>query len=126
MANILIVDDDADVGITIRAMLAGSSHEVMYEGDPGRVKRILLESAFDIIISDVFMPEFDGIELVLMAREINPEVKIIVITGGSRHFPSGSGALQDITDSVEMFGANLVLAKPFRRRELIDAIETLV
>lgn len=126
MASILIIDDDVDVGNTVVAMLAGTGHEVMFESDPWRIKKMLSENSFDLIISDIFMPSFDGIEVVLTANKINPETKVLIMTGGSSNFPSGSQSLSDLAESSELLGARGVIMKPFRRQDLIDAVTKLL
>ncbi len=126
MARILVVDDISDIGVTVEAMLAGSGHDVMSESDPDRIRSALSKKIFDLIISDIFMPEFNGLELILKVREVSPATKVLVMTGGSPSFQRGTDALRDITDSAEIFGAVGVLHKPFRKKDLIDAVNELV
>ncbi len=126
MAKILIVDDDPDVTGTVEAMLFGTGHEVTCENESERVASILSAEVFDLVISDVFMPEYNGIELVLDVKRTSPETQILVMTGGGRFFPSGSDALGAITDSAEMFGASATIMKPFKRQQLLDAVSELV
>lgn len=126
MARILIVDDDADVTGTVEAMLFGTGHEVTCENKSVHVAGILSREIFDLIISDVFMPDCDGVELVLRIKKASPKTKILIITGGGQLFPSGSEALGTIIGNTEIFGANAVLMKPFKRQQLIDAVAELV
>lgn len=126
MASILVVDDEVDIGSTIEAMLSGCGHNVQCESDPDRIRGVLKENYFDLIISDVFMPYFNGIELTLQVKEENPKTKVLLMTGGSSHFPSNSDALRDITGSAEAFGANAIINKPFKKSDLIDAVNGLV
>lgn len=126
MAKILIVDDDADVTRTVEAMLFGTGHEVTCENKSKRVENILSETVFDLVISDIFMPEYDGIELVLDIKKASPGVRILIMTGGGRFFPPGSDALAEITDSARMFGASAVITKPFKRQQLLDAVSALI
>lgn len=126
MVRILVVDDDVDVGNTIVAMLAGVDFEVVLESDPWHIQKTLSVEAFDLVISDIFMPEFDGFELVQKVKEINPLTRVLLMTGGTRHFPSGSRALTELTDSSEFLGANGVISKPFRKQELIDQVRKLL
>ena len=126
MAKILVVDDDDAIGATIKAMLSGSNHHVVFESDPRRIMEAVSNDRFDLIISDVFMPEFDGLELVMKVMETNPSTKVLVMTGGSRLFPNHSRDLEDITNSATLFGASKVIHKPFRKTELIDAVDSLI
>ena len=126
MARILVVDDDAGVTGTVEAMLFGTGHEVTCENKSMHVAGILSTEIFDLIISDVFMPDCDGIELVLRIKKASPETKILIMTGGGRLFPSGSQALGNIMGSAEVFGANAAIMKPFKRQQLVDAVAGLV
>lgn len=126
MAKILVVDDDAGVSRTIQAMLFGTGHEVTCETNSKLVVDNLSTAVFDLIISDIFMPECDGIELVLKIREVSPETKILIMTGGGRMFPSGSESLGDIIEGAQLFGANTAIMKPFRRQQLVDTVFGLV
>lgn len=126
MAKILIVDDDEDVAQTVEAMLYGTGHEVTCENKPKLVTSLLSTEAFDLVISDVFMPEYDGIELVLDVKRASHKTKILIMTGGGQHFPSWSSALGDIIGSAKMFGANATIMKPFKRQQLVDAVSELV
>lgn len=125
MAKILIIDDDQGVGNTVTSMLAQGNHEVVFESLSVRAFQMLSESTFDLVISDVFMPNCDGIELVLEIKRARPETKIILMTGGARYFPCGSGALSDITNSAEMLGAHATIQKPFGRKQLIGLVTQL-
>ncbi len=126
MAKILVVDDDSGVTTVIEAMLFGTGHEIILENKPKLVIGTLSSEAFDLVISDIFMPDCDGIELVLTIKKTSPKTKILIMTGGGRLFPSGTEALGDIISSAEMFGANATILKPFKRQQLIDAVSQLV
>ncbi|WP_292291532.1 response regulator [Marivita sp.] len=126
MAKILVVDDDPDVGDTVVAMLACVEHDVTFESRSARSISLLAETGFDLVICDLFMPDCDGIELILEIKRMSSQTRIIMMTGGARLFPPGSNALSDITTSAEMLGADSTIRKPFRRQQLVDAVSELV
>lgn len=83
MANILIVDDDPAVQITIRPRLEGAGHHVTGAGD-GRSGLALFEtSRFELLFIDIFMPGMDGLETMRRVRAQQPAIPIIVISGRS-------------------------------------------
>lgn len=125
MARILVVDDDPDVGRTVQTMLSGTGHEVTYQRQSRHAITALSSEVFDLVISDVFMPDLDRVQLVLEARKISPHTKILLMTGGARYFPSGSDELSNIIVRAELFGASLTIGKPFRKQQLLDAIAGL-
>ena len=76
----------------------------------------------DLLISDLFMPDADGLQLVLDVRGMEPEMPIILMTGGGRHFPRGDSGLDALTDSARMLGVQEIVYKPFHRSDLIAAV----
>ena len=126
MANILIVDDDAAVAATMKAILGSAGHDVTVESHSDLVPKILAKESFDLIISDLFMPYFDGLEMVLQIRKLCKKTPILIVTGGSRYIPTGTDELRGITSSAELFGANAILQKPFKSAKLLSAVEDLL
>ena len=126
MARILVVDDDLGVGSTVEAMLSSSGHEVTFQSQSKEAITALSAEVFDLVISDVFMPDLDGIELVLEVRKKSPQTKILLMTGGAQYFLPGSEELRNITSTAELVGANLTIGKPFRKQQLMDAVSELI
>jgi len=119
MARILVIDDDALVRTTISVILERAGHEIVLAPD-GQVG--VLEygrSAFDLVITDILMPEQEGIETIVALRKANPDVKILAISGGGR---AGN---QDYLLIAEKFGANASLQKPFDPDDLVARVEAL-
>jgi CheY-like chemotaxis protein len=118
MSRILVVDDDAMVRTTIRRMLGG--HEVV-EAENGAVAlEALARQGFDLVITDLMMPERAGIALIGDIRARGQAPKILAISGGGRM--SGS----DLLPAAQAAGADAVLAKPFRKAELVRVIAALL
>lgn len=74
----------------------------------------------DIVITDIVMPEMEGIELISEMRRREPRVKIIAISGGGRNSPA------DYLQLAKMLGASRVLAKPFSNDALITAVSEVL
>ncbi len=117
MAKILVLDDDADVRQGISRFLRSLGHEVVEAAD-GRAA-LKGEGAFatDLIITDINMPEVDGIEVILALRERNPHLPVIAISGGGR-VPKGS-----LLEDAGALGAVSTLPKPFELAELRRAVD---
>ncbi len=123
MKKVLVVDDDDLVRPTVSAML-GALHFDVVEAPSGKeALQFVSEADFDLILTDLFMPQFDGLELILKIREMASETPIILMTGGGKYFPSESEGLNDLTTSAELFGASFVINKPFRKADLAKIIE---
>lgn len=120
MARILIVDDNADMRELLRAMVELGRHEVD-EADSGRVglERFQI-AAYDVVMTDIIMPDMDGNELIAKLRALDPKVRIVAVSGGGR--ARNLGVLQVAT----RFGADRVLSKPFRKDEVLKVVDELL
>lgn len=119
MARILVIDDDSQVRMAIKAVLERAGHETILASD-GRVGMREYETrAFDLVITDILMPEQEGIETILALRKTSPAVKILAISGGGR---VGN---QDFLLLAEKLGASGVLKKPFGPDELVAQVSAL-
>lgn len=122
MARILVVDDDRAIGATVEMILTNSGHSVVYEMDSRKAASIIKSDGADLLISDLFMPDADGLQLVLELRSNGSTTPVILMTGGGRLFPRGDSGLDALTDSARMFGVQEIVYKPFRKADLIAAV----
>ena len=115
--TILIIDDDETLREMLREVLTRSGHHVLSaeNGELG-IKLIQIHSV-DLVITDIYMPHTDGLEVTIKLRETHPEIKIIVITGNAPEF---------YVDSAMMLGAHDSLKKPFQLLELESKINSLL
>jgi CheY-like chemotaxis protein len=118
IATILVIDDEAEVRQTLARMLAG--HAVHEAADGGAGLALAAELAPDLVVTDILMPEKEGIETIRELRRAHPRVRILAISGGGQ-----SGTL-DFLDMARALGADAALAKPFRRSELLEMVERLL
>lgn len=120
MANILIVDDDPAVQITIRLLLERAGHHITVAGD-GRQALALFEAGqFDLLFLDIFMPGMDGLETMRRIRMLQPAIPIIVISG--RSITPDAYAEPDFLKMATKLGAVASLQKPFRPDALLAAV----
>ena len=121
MARILLIDDDDSVRSMLRKTLVHFGHTVI-EASNGKEGLELLPGAnADLLITDIVMPEMEGLELLMEVRKRHPPLKIIAISGGVRH-----GAAGDYLHIAMHLGAAKVLAKPFSTEVLLAAVNELV
>lgn len=119
MARILVIDDDPLVRKAIKAVLDRAGHAVVLAPD-GRVGVAEYgRSAFDLVITDILMPEQEGMETIRALRNANPSVKILAISGGGR---VGN---QDFLDLARKLGACRSLKKPFDPEHLMAEVDAL-
>ncbi|MBP2230383.1 CheY-like chemotaxis protein [Azospirillum agricola] len=119
--SILVVEDTAAIRLSVVAFLESRGFSVT-EAENGRgAVRALDRRGFDLIVTDVLMPEMDGIELIKAVRASRPEAKILAMSGGAPGLPAGF-----LLKMTEMFAADAILYKPFRNEELEAAVERLL
>jgi CheY-like chemotaxis protein len=106
MPRILIIDDDIVTREILNEILEMEGYQVANAGDGKAGLKIHRENPFDLIITDIIMPEMEGLETIRELRRISPAVKIIAISGGGRLGPDGYLAM------AEKMGANLTFDKP--------------
>ncbi|MCI5162678.1 MAG: response regulator [Candidatus Electrothrix sp. AX5] len=120
MRNILIIDDDEQMrNLLCRAMeYAGFEVEAAADGRKGL--RLFEENSYDLVITDLIMPEQEGMETITFLRKNHPDVKIIAISGGGRIGP------ETYLPAALELGANSAFAKPFPIDELINTVKELL
>ncbi len=117
MKRILVIDDDAQFRPMLGQMLERAGYEVVEAGDGEEGIKLYREAPTDLIITDIIMPEKEGVETIIELKRDFPDVKIIAISGGSRGIDAKS-----CLSYVKNLGVSHVFAKPFEREELLDAI----
>ncbi len=120
MARILLIDDDDALRGTMRRVLERAGHDVMEAGDGKGGLVLFHRHGADVVVTDLIMPEQEGIETILQLKEESPGTRVLAVSGGGLVDPVGPLA------DAEMFGADATLAKPFGVEELQDAVARLL
>ena len=117
MTKILLAEDDNDMRRFLERALDKAGYEVVaYDNGAGAYDR-LREEPFTLLLTDIVMPEMDGIELARRATEIDPDMKVMFITGFA--------AVALNPDSEAPKDAK-VLSKPFHLRDLVNEVEKML
>ncbi len=116
MSTILVIDDDSQVLQVLSEMLRLEGHEVTMAENGREAMRCYDTQAFDLVITDIIMPDREGLETIADLRQRSKSLPIIAISGGGR---SGS---MDYLETARYLGADTTLSKPFGREELIRAV----
>ena len=117
MATILLIDDDDDVRPTIAAMLARGGHDIRQAENGVEGMEMYRYKAADLVLTDLVMPEKEGLATILELRKLNPSVKIIAMSGGFAYDP------KLYLHMATRFGADRVLRKPFSPQELLETVQ---
>jgi two-component system response regulator (stage 0 sporulation protein F) len=120
MARILIIDDQPGMLSLLREMLESEDHEVVEASDGAMAIRWWQEHSYDqpidLIVTDMLMPDGDGIEVIRHIRQASPKTKVIAISGDS---PFVNISLLDIA---RRMGAFRTISKPFTMATLLTAV----
>jgi CheY-like chemotaxis protein len=117
MSRILVIDDDLEISALLKRALSGNSHYVQTASNGREGLRLLGESPYDIVITDIIMPEVDGFEVIMAIKKMPLHPRIIAISGGSAGIPK-----DDLLMVAKAMGVHRILQKPFLIDELIAAV----
>jgi DNA-binding NtrC family response regulator len=121
MARILVIEDDEKFRIMIKKMLEKTGFDDVEEAGNGVTgMKLFREHPFDLVITDIIMPDKEGLEVITELTKAHPGVKIIAMSGGGRIGP------QSYLEMAQLLGASRTLEKPFRHAELIDAVNDVL
>ncbi|WP_280191219.1 response regulator [Delftia sp. PS-11] len=117
MAHILIVEDDEQFRQMLASMLAADQHRVSQAGNGFQGLEAAGRGHPDLIITDILMPEMDGIDFVMALKRQCPHVPVIAMSGGRR-----SISAEFNLNSASLMGVAAILTKPFKRDDLRLAV----
>lgn len=121
VTRVLIVDDNADMRLSMLIVLERAGYEVETASNGVRALELQRTRPAEILITDIFMPEADGLETIERCRKEFPGVKIVAISGGGNKIRS-DGYLS----TAQTAGADAVLRKPFESRLLLEILRGLI
>ena len=125
MARVLVIDDDGDVRALLRLQLETAGHEVRAARDGAEGLALQRDFQSELVITDIFMPEKEGIETIRDLRDEFPLVKIIAISGGARLTASTRAfSTRELGIVATELGVTAVLQKPFDTAELLRSVES--
>jgi YesN/AraC family two-component response regulator len=117
MAKILLVDDEALVVDTLSSALESKGHTIVTAANGLEGLKRFAEGGFDLVITDIIMPDKEGIGMIMEMRSVMPAAKIIAISGGGR-----TGNVEVLKMAGEL-GAMTTVKKPIRLAELFSVVD---
>ncbi len=118
MARIIVIDDDRNVLESLASYLGRMGHEVVEASHGKEAMRALEESEVDLVITDINMPEMDGIEVINELRRSGIDVPVVALSGGGRLWDK-----EFLLANAKMLGAVSTIAKPFELNDISEAVE---
>ena len=120
MARILIIDDETQVRSMLRLMLEREGYEVVEAPDGIEGIKAYRQNPADLILTDLIMPNKDGIGMIIELQKEFPDVKIIAMSGGGLNKPEG------YLKGAKKLGALCTLTKPIDREEMLRAVKNTI
>lgn len=117
MAKILVVDDELSIRVMLTHMLEQDGHEVIVAEDGEQGIILYHENLPDLVISDLVMPNKNGIDMILELKKEYPGLRMLAISGGG-----GITGAFDYLPTAKLVGANNILKKPFGINDLRTAL----
>ena len=115
--SILVADDEPGIRDLLASWLGGRGHAVACADSGQTATRMLEQQRFDLVITDVVMPDGDGFELIPAVRKVQPGARILAISGGGKYIPSN-----DCLSLARGLGAHAALLKPFNWEQVRSGI----
>jgi CheY-like chemotaxis protein len=119
LRRLLVVDDNEDMRQSMKRLLEHFGYEVRVANEGRHALELQRQAESDVLITDIFMPDTDGLETINQFREAFPGMKIIAMSGG------GASLEADYLSTAKVVGADAVLRKPFSKESLLQALEKL-
>ncbi|MEN8157201.1 MAG: response regulator [Bacteroidota bacterium] len=120
MQKILIIDDESNILMMLKKMLEQSGYEIELAANGVEGIEMFKKSRADLVITDIIMPEKEGLETIREMRRIKSDLKIIAMSGG------GKVSADSYLEIARIFGASKIISKPFTKQEMVLAVDELL
>jgi CheY-like chemotaxis protein len=114
LTKILLVEDEEAVRSLLKAVLEDEGYQIREASNGKEALQSYASSPADLILTDIVMPDTEGIEMIMRLRKSDPKVKIVAMSGG------------DYLTLAKRLGADHILAKPFSNQALLDTVKIML
>jgi YesN/AraC family two-component response regulator len=119
-SQILLIEDDQCVRELLHQTLSRAGYEVIPASDGDEGLDLFRNNHPDLVITDIVMPQKEGLQMILELRRHSPDAKVIAMSGGGRYSNT------DYLKLARKFGAQATLCKPFLREEILNAVKEVL
>lgn len=120
MKKILIIDDEPHILLMLKKMLERNGYEIDLAANGNEGLKLFNKNPSSLVITDIIMPEKEGLETIREMRRLQPDLKIIAMSGG------GKVSADNYLEIAKIFGASKVIEKPFTQKEMVSAVNELM
>ena len=118
--RILVVDDEEIIRMILEDILTRAGYEVIFASNGEEGIKMFQENSPALVITDIIMPEKEGLETIREMKRMHPELKIIAMSGG------GKISADNYLETAKIFGASKILEKPFTQQRMVSAVKELI
>jgi DNA-binding response OmpR family regulator len=119
--KIIVIDDDIQCNRMVCRILENAGHEVRAAFNGAEGLKMFLNERPDLVITDLYMPEKDGLETIMELRQTDQKIKILAISGGALNIN-----VDEMLNTAEMFGADAIMAKPVHLETFLLTVKGLL
>jgi CheY-like chemotaxis protein len=116
----VVVDDVIEIQQLVDHWLRHEGHDVTCASSGRQALKVIQEQPVDLVITDIIMPDGDGLEVIGQVRRKLPTARVLAISGGGMHLHAG-----ECLKFAQSLGAHAVLMKPFKREQLLEAVNRI-
>jgi DNA-binding NtrC family response regulator len=120
MKRILIIDDEVHILLMLKKMLELEGYEIDIASDGAEGLELFRKTAPQLVITDIIMPEKEGLETIREMKRAQPDLKILAMSGG------GKISADNYLDTARIFGASSIIEKPFKRTHMVSLVHQLL
>jgi len=120
MHRILIIDDEPHILLMLKKMLERAGYEIDLASNGKEGLALFQNKPSDLVITDIIMPEKEGLETIREMRRIQSELKIIAMSGG------GKISAENYLNTAKIFGASRIIEKPFSQQDMVSTVRELL
>ncbi len=120
MQRILIIDDEPHILLMLKKMLERVGYETDLASNGVEGLQLFHRNPVNLVITDIIMPEKEGLETIREMKKSHPELKIIAMSGG------GKISAENYLETAKIFGATRIIEKPFTQQEMVSAVQELL
>ena len=116
--SVLIADDEDSIATLVRRCVESAGHRAVCVSSAKQASAELMKAPFDLVITDVLMPDGDGLDLISGLKKAQPTARILAISGGGRYMEG-----DDCLRMARGLGAHAAITKPFNCEQLLEAVQ---
>lgn len=120
MQRILIIDDEPHILLMLKKMLERTGYEIDLASNGKEGLDLFTRKPSDLVITDIIMPEKEGLETIREMKRMLPELKIIAMSGG------GKISAENYLETAKIFGASRIIEKPFTLQHMVATVNELL